>query len=60
MRAQERPEEAAAAVALQAGLAAQITREEVNRWAAQVLPAPRCRAAEVVPKAFVGVLTPGR
>jgi hypothetical protein len=25
-----------------------------------VLPAARCRAAEVVPKAFVGVLTPGR
>jgi len=60
MRAQERPEEAAAATALHAGLAAEVTREEVNRWAAQVLQASRCRAAEVVPRAFVGVLTPGR
>ena len=56
MRAQERPGEADDAVALHAGLVGQIPLEEVNRWAARVLPAGSCRAAAVVPKAFVGFL----
>jgi hypothetical protein len=32
-----------------------ITREEVNKWAAQALPSKNCRAVAIVPKAFVGV-----
>ena len=48
--------EADDAVALHGGLVGQIPLEEVNRWAARVLPAGRCRTAAVVPKAFVGIL----
>lgn len=55
MRAQERPEETEQIVALHDGLMEQITREEVNRWAAKILPAGNCRSAAIVPKAFVGV-----
>jgi hypothetical protein len=55
MRAQERPEELAEIAALQAGMMDSVTLEEVNRWAAQVLPATNCRSAAVVPKAFVGI-----
>ena len=43
-------------VALHGGLMDSITREEVNAWAAKVLPAANCRAAAIVPKAFVGIL----
>lgn len=55
MRAQERPEEVEEIVALRSGVMEQITREEVNTWAAKVLPASNCRAAAIVPKAFVGM-----
>ena len=60
MRAQERPEEAAEAVALHGGLVGQISLAEVNAWAARILPADKCRTAAVVPKAFVGVLEGSR
>jgi hypothetical protein len=33
----------------------QITREEVNKWAARILVAQNCRSAAIVPKAFVGM-----
>jgi zinc protease len=56
MRAQERPEETDEIVALHGGLMDTVTREEVNKWAALVLPAANCRSAAVVPKAFVGIL----
>ena len=55
MRAQERPEEFQEIVELQGGLLDTITREEVNQWAAKILPATNCRAAAIVPKAFVGM-----
>lgn len=54
MRAQERPEELGEISALHAGTMQTITLDEVNRWAAKVLPAINCRSAAVVPKAFVG------
>ena len=60
MRAQERPEEIEEIVALRGGLMEQITRDEVNKWAAKVLPAANCRSAAIVPKAFVGMLDAGR
>jgi zinc protease len=59
MRAQERPEELEEIAALQAGMMDSVTREDVNKWAAQVLPAANCRSAAVVPKAFVGVFDGG-
>lgn len=59
MRAQERPEEIEEIVALHDGSMDTVTREEVNAWAARVLPATNCRAVSVVPKAFVGVLQGG-
>ncbi len=60
MRAQERPEETGEIVALHDGLMNQVTREEVNKWAAKVLVAPNCRSAAVVPKAFVGMFEGGK
>jgi hypothetical protein len=60
MRAQERPEETEEIVALHGGLMDQITREEVNKWAAKVLVAKNCRSAAIVPKAFVGMFEAGR
>lgn len=60
MRAQERPEETAEIVALHGGLMEQITRDEVNRWAAKVLPVANCRSAAIVPKAFVGMFEGGK
>jgi zinc protease len=60
MRAQERPEEVEELVALHAGLMDTITRDEVNKWAAKVLPTANCRVAAIVPKAFVGVFDVGR
>ncbi len=60
MRAQERPEEVEEIVALHDGLMNQITRDEVNKWAAKVLPAKNCRSAAIVPKAFVGMFEAGR
>jgi len=55
MRAQERPEEFQQIVELHGGLLDTITREDVNQWAAKILPATNCRAAAIVPKAFVGL-----
>jgi zinc protease len=55
MRAQERPEETAEIVTLHNGLMDQITRDDVNKWAAKILPAKNCRSAAIVPKAFVGM-----
>ena len=61
MRAQERPEELEEIANLRAGgMMDSVTREEVNAWAAKVLPASNCRTAAIVPKAFVGVLQSGR
>jgi zinc protease len=60
MRAQERPEEIDEIIALRAGVMDQLTREEVDRWAAKVLPAANCRSAAIVPKAFVGLFQPGK
>ena len=59
MRAQERPEELEEISALQAGMMDLVTREEVYKWAALVLPAANCRAAAIVPKAFVGLFEGG-
>jgi zinc protease len=60
MRAQERPQETAEIVALHDGLMDQITRDEVNKWAAKILPAKNCRSAAIVPKAFVGMFDMGK
>ncbi len=60
MRAQERPEEVEEIIALHGGLMDTITRDEVNKWAAQILGAKNCRAAAIVPKAFVGGVETGR
>lgn len=60
MRAQERPEETEEIVALHGGLMDRISRDEVNAWAAKILPAKNCRAASIVPKAFVGIFEAGR
>jgi hypothetical protein len=60
MRAQERPQETAEIVALHDGLMDQITRDEVNTWAAKILPAKNCRSAAIVPKAFVGMFDMGK
>lgn len=60
MRAQERPEEAEEIVALHGGLIDLISRDEVNAWAAKILVEKNCRAAAVVPKAFVGIFDAGR
>ena len=60
MRAQERPEEIEEIIALKGGAMEQITREEVNTWAAKTLPAANCRAVAIVPKAFVGIFEGGK
>jgi zinc protease len=54
-RAQETPGRIDEIRALRDGLVDQITREEVNAWAAKILPATNARTAVIVPKAFVGV-----
>lgn len=54
-RAQERPETLERAIALKRGLIGEITRDEVNAWAAKVLPASNSRTAGLVPKAFIGI-----
>lgn len=55
MRAQERPETVKEAVALHDDLIDRVTIEEVNDWAAKVLPSSNCRSAVLVPKAFIGI-----
>ncbi|MEY2881778.1 MAG: hypothetical protein RLZZ15_4158 [Verrucomicrobiota bacterium] len=60
MRAQERPAEIAEIVTLRGTVINDVTREEVNAWAAKILVAKNCRAAAVVPKAFVGIMDSAR
>ncbi|MFZ5494601.1 MAG: M16 family metallopeptidase [Verrucomicrobiota bacterium] len=54
-RAQETPDRIAEILALHDGLVEQLTLEEVNAWAAKILPAANARTAMIVPKPFVGV-----
>ncbi len=54
-RAQEKPGRVDEILALHNGLVDQLTLEEVNAWAARVLPAANARTAIIVPKPFVGV-----
>jgi zinc protease len=60
MRAQERPNEIGEIVALRGGVMDEITRDEVNQWAAKVLVANNCRSAAIVPKAFLGIFEVGK
>lgn len=60
MRAQERPKEIEEIVALRGGVMDELTREEVNKWAKQLLVAANCRTAAIVPKAFVGIFEAGK
>jgi zinc protease len=60
IRAQERPGETDEIVALHDGLLDKLTRDEVNKWAAKILPASNCRTAAIVPKAFVGRFDAGK
>lgn len=55
IRAQERPAETEEIVALRGNLVEAVSLDEVNRWAAKILAPENCRAASVVPKAFIGV-----
>lgn len=59
-RAQERPQETEEIVALHEGLMDKLSRDEVNKWAAKILPAKNCRTAAIVPKAFVGRFEAGK
>lgn len=59
-RAQEKPERLGEVFALGDGLVGQLTLEEINAWAAKVLPASNCRSAALVPKAFVGIFDSAR
>lgn len=54
-RVQEKPTRLEQIQALHDGLADQVTLEEVNKWAKQLLPATNARTAMIVPKAFVGI-----
>jgi predicted Zn-dependent peptidase len=54
-RVQEKPGRLAEIQALHDDLIGQITLEEVNGWARQLLPAGNARTAMIVPKAFVGL-----
>ncbi len=54
-RAQERPARPEDLIALHGGLVDQLTREEINGWAAKLLKADNCRSAALVPKPFVGI-----
>jgi zinc protease len=60
MRAQERPKEIEEIIALRKGMMDELTRDEVNKWAKQLLVASNCRTAAIVPKAFVGIFEGGR
>jgi len=37
-----------------------ITRDEVNKWAAKILPKTNCRTAAIVPKALLGIFESGK
>ncbi|HWA24947.1 MAG TPA: insulinase family protein [Lacunisphaera sp.] len=54
-RVQEKPGRLEQIQSLHDGLADQVTLEEVNKWAKQLLPAANARTAMIVPKAFVGI-----
>ena len=54
-RVQEKPGRLEQIQALHDGLVDQVTLEEVNAWAKQLLPASNARTAMIVPKAFVGI-----
>lgn len=54
-RAQERPAETKEIVELHDNLVDSVTLEEVNAWATRALARTNCRAAAVVPKAFIGI-----
>ncbi len=54
-RVQEKPGRLAEIQALHDDLIGQITLEEVNGWARQLLPASNARTAMILPKAFVGI-----
>ena len=54
-RAQETPGRIDEIRALRDGLVDELTLDEVNAWAARILPADNARTAMIVPKPFVGV-----
>lgn len=54
-RAQQKPETVADIDALRGAAFDRLTREEVNAWAARILPAANARTAALVPKPFVGI-----
>jgi zinc protease len=58
-RAQESPQSIDDLIAASKDLFDTITIEEVNAWAAKILPAANCRTAAIVPKPFVGILQTG-
>lgn len=59
-RAQENPQSVDDLVAASKDLFDTITIEEVNAWAARVLPASNCRSAAIVPKPFIGIFQTGQ
>ena len=54
-RTQEQPGRIEEVVALRDGLVDKLTLEEINIWAAKILPVTNCRTVAIVPKAFVGI-----
>ncbi len=59
-RAQESPQSVDDLVAASQDLFDTITIEEVNAWAARVLPASNSRSAAIVPKPFIGIFQTGQ
>ena len=59
-RAQETPGRIDEILSLHNGLVDELTLEEVNAWAAKILPAANARTAMIVPKPFVGVFDGSR
>jgi len=59
-RAQENPESLENAIRLRHGLIDEITLDEVNAWAARVLPRKNSRTAAIVPKQFIGIFQTGQ
>jgi hypothetical protein len=58
-RAQERPETIKEAIALHDGFISKIVIDDVNAWAAKILPADNSRTAAIVPKPLIGVFQTG-
>jgi len=58
-RTQETPGRVADVAALKNDLVGQLTRDELNAWAARILPAGNSRTAALVPKPFVGIFDTG-